>query len=72
MSTTDTTASYTLTLDDINGSETLRRRGALAGDIVKDNELVRVWSEESDSRDGGYIVTDEDIALGRERAERLF
>ena len=70
MANNDTTASHTLTLDDINGSETLRRRGALAGDTVKDNELVRVWSEESDSRDGGYIVTNEDIAGSATLQER--
>ena len=50
-----------LTLDRINSSANLRSLGALAGDKVVDNKLVRVYSEDSDSVNLGEKVTQERI-----------
>ena len=52
---------YTLTLADINGSENLRNKGALAGDTIVGGKLSRVFSEESDSTVEGYKLTQEDV-----------
>lgn len=46
-----------LTLDRINASENLRSLGAVAGDKIVDNKLVRVYSEDSDNVNLGDKVT---------------
>jgi len=53
--------SYTLTLNDINSSENLRSMGALAGDIIVNGSLSRVFSSKEDSVATGYRLTEEDV-----------
>ena len=51
---------YTLTLEDINSSENLRRLGAKSGDkIGEDKSLIRVFSRPEDEVD--HILTAEDV-----------
>lgn len=57
---------YTLTLDDIRQRPDLRRMGAYPGDEIAEDvdgnlELVRVWSDGSESVPDGHVVTQEDI-----------
>lgn len=51
----------TLTLEDIAGSFTLQKLGVLPGDRVKDNKLVRIFSDEDDVIDIEQVLTQEDI-----------
>jgi hypothetical protein len=51
----------TLTLEDITGSFTLQKLGVLPGDRVKDNKLVRIFSDEDDVIDIDQVLTQEDI-----------
>ena len=53
--------SETLTLDAILASPNLRQLGAMAGDEVVNNKLVRKFSSEEDRVDLGEKLTDEDI-----------
>ena len=69
---------YTLTLQDIQSSPNLRNLGALAGDVVEDDKLVRVFSNEEDAITNGYFITKEDIInspklqkLGAKAGERI-
>lgn len=71
--------SITLTLEDINGSETLRKLGAMAGDEVVDNQLVRNYSSEEDAVTEGQILTAEDVInsptlqeLGATEGDRVY
>ena len=71
--------SITLTLEDINGSETLRKLGAMAGDEVVDNQLVRNYSSEEDAVTEGQILTSEDVInsptlqeLGATEGDRVY
>jgi len=51
----------TLTLDDISNSFRLQQLGALSGDRVKDNELVREFSSDNDAIDIDRVITQENI-----------
>lgn len=51
----------TLNLSEIRGSETLKKLGALSGDKVVNNKLVRVFSKPEDSVMSGEILTGEDV-----------
>lgn len=51
----------TITLDDIANSFTLQKLGVKAGDRIKDNELVRIFSTEDDVIDIDRVLTQEDI-----------
>ena len=69
----------TLTLQDINNSETLRKLGAMAGDEVVDNQLVRNYSSEEDAVTEGQILTAEDVInsptlqkLGATEGDRVY
>lgn len=69
---------YTLTLADIMASPNLRNLGALAGDTLVDNKLVRVFSKKEDAITNGYFITKEDIInsprlqeLGAKEGERI-
>ncbi len=69
---------YTLTLQDIQGSPNLRNLGALAGDVVENDNLVRVFSKDEDAMTNGYFITEEDIInsknlqkLGAKAGERI-
>ena len=53
---------HVLTLEDINANENLQKAGVLAGDRIKDNTLVRVFSSPEDALDVQHVLTDEDIA----------
>ena len=61
MSNTDKQEGLTLTLSEIQGSENLRKLGALSGDRIVDNKLVRVFSKPEDSVLSGQTLTSEDI-----------
>jgi hypothetical protein len=50
-----------ITLENIRDSDTLKQLGALPGDKVQGNNLVRVYSEEEDKIDLGYEITEDDI-----------
>lgn len=69
----------TLTLQDINNSETLRKLGAMAGDEVLNNELIRKYSSEEDAVTEGKILTAEDVinsptlqGLGATEGDRVY
>lgn len=61
MSNTDKQEGLTLTLSEIQSSENLRKLGALSGDRIVDNKLVRVFSKPEDSVLSGQTLTSEDI-----------
>ena len=61
MSVNDNQEVITLTLTDIQNSETLRKLGAMSGDQVIDNELVRIYSKPEDAVNQGEILTAYDI-----------
>ena len=61
MSNTDKQEGLTLTLSEIQSSENLRKLGALSGDRIVDNKLVRVFSKPEDSVMSGQILTGEDV-----------
>ncbi len=70
--------SETLTLDAILASPNLRQLGAMAGDEVVNNKLVRKFSSEEDRVDLGEKLSDEDIQnspnlqkLGASRGDRI-
>tara|TARA_R110002124_G_C8954038_1_gene513513 strand:+ start:91 stop:3396 length:3306 start_codon:yes stop_codon:yes gene_type:complete len=50
-----------LTLEEIRRSPFLRESGILAGDLVKDNKIIRVYSTVEDAKLGGKILTQADI-----------
>ena len=50
-----------ITLDDINASQRLRELGALSGDRIKDNKLVRIHSREEDAVEIETVLTEQDI-----------
>jgi len=50
-----------LTLEDIQGSETLRRAGVVSGDLYDGTEITRVFSKAEDNVDLGYKLTEKDI-----------
>ena len=52
----------TLTMDDILSSPKLKELGAVAGDQVVNNKIVRKFSDESSRTDLGQRLTDQDIA----------
>lgn len=49
------------TLEDIQGSETLRRAGVVSGDLYDGTEITRVFSKDEDNVDLGYRLTEKDI-----------
>ena len=51
----------TLTMEDIQGSPTLMTKGALPGDQWANDNIVRKFSTEEDSRDMGIRLTEEDV-----------
>ncbi len=51
----------TITLEDITKSFTLQKLGAEPGDRIKDNELVRIFSDEDDVIDIEEVITQEAI-----------
>ena len=61
MSNAEKQEGMTLTLSEIQGSETLRKLGALSGDKIVNNKLVRVFSKPEDSVVSGQILTNEEI-----------
>lgn len=61
MSEADNQEGLTLTLSEIQSSENLRKLGALSGDKIVNNELVRVFSKPEDSVMSGEILTGEDV-----------
>ena len=60
MSNAEKQEGITLTLSEIQGSETLRKLGALSGDKIVNNKLVRVFSKPEDSVMSGQILTNEE------------
>ena len=52
---------YVLTADDILQNKYLRQDGALPGDKIQGNNLIREFSNEGDKREEGYVLTEEDI-----------
>jgi hypothetical protein len=50
-----------LTLEEIKKSPFLIENGILAGDRVKGNEIIRVYSSPEDAQLGGKLITQEDI-----------
>jgi|TARA_R110000823_G_scaffold181874_5_gene314192 hypothetical protein len=50
-----------ITLENIRDSDTLKQLGALPGDKVQGNNIVRVYSEPEDTIDLGYEITEDDI-----------
>lgn len=51
----------TLTLEDINSSEYLRKNGVLAGDLFKDGKIIRKYSKDEDAVTQGKILTEADV-----------
>ena len=50
-----------LTLEEIRKSPFLTENGIVAGDRVKGNEIIRVYSSPEDAQLGGRLITQEDI-----------
>ena len=50
-----------LTLEEIRKSSFLTENGIVAGDRVKGNEIIRVYSRPEDAQLGGKLITQEDI-----------
>lgn len=55
----------TITLEDIYGSFRLQELGVMPGDIIKDNELERVFSTDADEIDIQEVITEEAIAKSK-------